>query len=202
MRLPAVPLLLLAFAPFVASAQQPAPAMMASEIIGLQVRDPDTGDTGRIDDLVVDVANGRVHFVVLDMPGPLVTQPLAALELGRDGARINAASDWRFAAPQGIALMRASSLVGSSLENEGGARVGTIADLGIDPASGAIAYAAVRLDEDAQNLREVPLGAFQVSPRRDKLVLKPEAEALRARAPAPATAAAGGSAGSAQEKQR
>lgn len=196
----AVSTLLLALAaapaPLVAQAPQPASAMKASEIIGMAVENRDTGDTGRIGDLVVDVANSRVHFVMLDMPGPLTIQPLPALELSREGAAVKAASDWRFAAPEGIALMRASSLVGSGFENESGARVGTITDLVLDPATGAIAFATVRLDADGERLREVPLDAFRISPRGNKLVLKPEVEALRAgrQAPEPATAAAGGQA--------
>lgn len=158
-------MLLTALAPLIVQAQQDVPAMKASELIGMEIRNPDTGDTGRIDDLVVDVANSRVHFVTLDMPGSLVTQPLAALELRRGGAVVNPASDWRFAAPKGIALMRASSLVGSEVESVAGGPLGTIADLAVDPVSGAIAFATVRLKEDPQRLLDVPLDAFKLSAR-------------------------------------
>ncbi|HEX6321200.1 MAG TPA: PRC-barrel domain-containing protein [Burkholderiales bacterium] len=158
-------MLLTALAPLFAQAQQNAPAK-ASELIGMEIRNPDTGDTGRIDDLVVDVANSRVHFVMLDMPGSLVTQPLAALELGQGGAALHAATDWRFAAPKGIALMLASSLVGSQVDSVAGAPLGTIADLAVDPVSGAIAFATVRLKEDPQRLLDVPLDAFKLSARR------------------------------------
>lgn len=170
-----VPMLLIALVPLIAQAQQNAPAMKASEIIGMEIRDPDTGDTGRVDDLVVDIANSRVHFVTLDMPGSLVTQPVAALELGKGSAAVNAASDWRFATPKGIHLMRASRLVGSEVESVAGEPLGIIADLAVEPVSGAIAFATVRLKEDPRRLLDVPLDAFKLSAR------------------AGATAAAGGS---------
>lgn len=153
--------------------------MNASEIVGMEITDRASGASGRIDDLVVDIANARVHFVMLDMAGPLATQPMTTLRFENGRATTEAADDWRFATREGIALMRASRLIGSAFESEDGRRIGTIAELIVEPASGDIPFALVRLEEDAQKLRPVPLGALRMS----------EAGKLTA---APASAAAGG----------
>lgn len=171
--------LLLLLAPLAAYAQA-AGAMNASEIVGMEITDRASGASGRIDDLVVDIANARVHFVMLDMAGPLATQPMAALRFENGRATTEAADDWRFATREGIALMRASRLIGAGVESEGGQRLGTIAELIVEPASGDVPFALVRVEEDAQKLRPVPLGAFHVS-KTGKLTATPASAAAGGR---------------------
>ena len=76
--------------------------------------------------------------------------------------------------------MRASSLIGLGLESEGGKRLGTLTELAVQPASGNIPFAVVRLKDDPRRLRAAPLDAFRMSVWRDGLLLVPEAEALAA----------------------
>lgn len=123
---------------------------------------------------------------MLDMAGPLATQPMAALRFEDGRASTGAAQDWRFATREGIALARASSLIGSAFESEGGQRLGTIAELFVEPASGEIPFALVRLEGDSQRLRLVPFEAFRLSGTLENRLL------VFAGKLAPASAAAGG----------
>ena len=183
--------LFLLLAPLAAQAQ-PAGAMKASEIVGMEITNRSTGASGRIDDLVVDIANGRVHFVMLDMEGPLVTQPMGALRFEDGRASTGAARDWRFGAQEGIALVRASHLIGLGFESERGERLGTIAELVVQPASGEVPFAAVRLREDPQRLRAVPLDAFRLSASRRNLLFVLQDSALLATLPFTAAQLAAG----------
>lgn len=149
------------------------PAMQASRLIGMQVRNPHTGARGRIDELVVDLHNNRVHYAVLDMENRLITEPLQRLEFldGENHALIASQEPGPVAPRSGMTLVRASTLLGWEIESEPGIDLGRIVDLVIDPRSGQVAFAAVRLHDAAPApLRAVPLDAFALYTLRENLV--------------------------------
>lgn len=66
----------------------------ATDLIGMKVRNLDAGTTGRIEDLLIDLHNSRVHYAVLDMENRLITEPLERLAFspGNDHAVLPAAT--------------------------------------------------------------------------------------------------------------
>ena len=170
---------------------QPAPAaVQASQLIGMAVRGPE-GKVGRLSELIIDIANNRVHYAVIEMPGRVFSEPLPALQLSQDGraARLAKTSPAPVAPRAGMALVRTSELLGWKFESEPGIALGRILNVMVDPASGAVPFAVVRLnDARAAALRAVPLDAFAMSPMRENLVLTIDPARVKA---APAFGAAG-----------
>ena len=163
--------------------QSGGPAMQASRLIGLPVRNARTGATGRIDELVVDLHNNRVHYAVLDMQDRLITEPLQRLEFpaGQDQAQLASHDPDPVAPRAGMTLVRASTLLGWEVESKPGIDLGRIVDLVIDTRSARVAFAAVRLHDAAPaSLRAVPLDAFAMHMLRENLVFTGERSELAA----------------------
>lgn len=154
----------------------PKGAMKASSLIGMPVVNRDSGATGRIDELVVDIANNRVHYAVLDMENRRLVQPLERLEIRRGGERAvmpQAPKPGPVAPRAGMALARASTLLGWEIENRAGEDLGRIVELLVEPQSGRIAFAQVQLrNAPAGELRPMPLDGFAMYPMRENLVLE------------------------------
>ena len=158
-------------------------AMQASRLIGMQVRNSRNGATGRIDELVVDLNNNRVHYAVLDMQNRLITEPLQRLEFpaGTNQAQLASHDPDPVAPRAGMTLVRASTLLGWQVESKPGIDLGRIVDLVIDTRSARVAFAAVRLHDAAPaTLRAVPLDAFALYTLREDLVFTGEPSELAA----------------------
>ena len=168
-----------------------APQLKATELLGMQVRDAASGAEGRIEDLVVDIANSRVHYVVIDMAARQAAVPIALLSIGipSEPAILERRAQGPVEPRAGMALARASTLIGWEFENEPGVDQGVITDLAVDPRTGAVAYALVRLHKVPGHLHRLELASFRMSPLRENLVLTE-----------PPTAAAAG--GTAQEARK
>jgi sporulation protein YlmC with PRC-barrel domain/Ca2+-binding EF-hand superfamily protein len=147
-------------------------AIRASTVVGMEVRNTATGASGRIRDLVIDIANNRVHYAELDMPGRMFAAAPAQLRISAQGA-VFTPGDRSIDARAGMALVRASTLIGWEVTSEPGERVGRIVDLAIDAASGRVPFAVLRLDRPAGGapLRAVPTDAFALYALRESLVL-------------------------------
>lgn len=155
----------------VALAQEVDRPMRASALLGMQVRAP--SGAGRIDDLVVDIHNNRVQYAVLDLQGTMRTAAMPALRFTAEGVAVLPESDPRPVDPgAGMTLARASRLIGWEIENEPGLEMGAIEDLVVEPRTGRVAFAVVRLERPvAGRLHALPLDAFAVYPRRVNLVM-------------------------------
>jgi sporulation protein YlmC with PRC-barrel domain len=154
------------------AAARPA-AMRASELIGMAVRRPGADAGGRIEDLVLDLHNNRVHYAVLDMGERLITEPLGHLTFPRGSSHAQLVNPQRGPVPPraGMTLVRASTLLGWQVESEPGVDLGTVTEVMVDPASGRIPFAVVRLLRDTTApLRAVPLDAFAMYLLRENLV--------------------------------
>ncbi|HEX6318099.1 MAG TPA: PRC-barrel domain-containing protein [Burkholderiales bacterium] len=158
----------------------------ASQLIGMEVRNRDAGTKGRIDELVVDLHNSRVHYVVLDMEHRLITEPLERLSFtpGRQYAVLPNATRGIAEPRAGMTLARASELIGWEFENEPGVDLGVISDLSIDPQTGRVSHALVRLHEAPGRMQRLELSRFSMSPWRENLVLAEPSAAAGATTPA------------------
>lgn len=157
-----------------AGAAEPTEVMEASELIGMPAQDRPSGATGRIVDLVVDLANNRVHYAVLDMENRRIAQPLSRMEIREGRAVMQAPADPGPVAPRaGMALVRASTLLGWDFENLAGERLGKIVELMVAPQTGRIPYARVQLaSAPGGELRRMALDRFAMHPMRENLVLE------------------------------
>jgi sporulation protein YlmC with PRC-barrel domain len=154
----------------------------ASTLIGIEVRDALGEAAGRVRDLMFDLRNNRVHYLVLERGGDrTVEYPMHAFTLRRNGgqlvldrpeARIETAWDDEI-------LMSAGKLIGRAFELPQGTGGGRVADVVLDAFWGEVAFAAVRLD-DAAALRPLPLDAFETrGPKLSISVPKQDLVSLR-----------------------
>ena len=151
----------------------------ASALIGMEVRDTLGVRAGLVRDVVLDLNNNRVHYVVVEsgthyrrLPMHAFTLPRHAghLILERPEARVEAARDDAMPVP-------ASRLIGRSFSWPQGAPAGRVADVVLDAFWGEVAFAAVRLGEDPA-LRPVPLDAFQAGQPFALSIARPKLKAL------------------------
>ena len=143
-------------------------------LVGGELADFSGEPRGRVADLVVDLANARVAYAVLETAGKTLAFPFAALELSLDNRRLlideprerlerAPALDERGGSPYWSAywdgsvpprLARASELLGRRFDE------GELADIVIDAHEGDVAFALIRLDGGA--LHPVPVSAFSL----------------------------------------
>lgn len=166
-----------------AAAAHAAPGpLAASTLLGMKVRDPATGTEGRLDELVVDLHGNRVHYALLAMGERLLTEPMRNLRyVAERGELVLEARSREPVAPRpGMALVRATALIGWDVESRPGVVLGRVVDFIVAPESGRVPFAGVRLQADpAAGLRAVPLEAFAMYALRANLVFTGEPEALR-----------------------
>ena len=153
----------------------------ASALIGIEVRDALGQPAGTVRDLMFDLRNNRVHYVVLERGSVHSKHPMHAFTLPRNGdhllldrpeARIDTAWDE-------VILMPAAKLIGRSFEVPQGTGSGRVADVVLDAFWGEVAFAAVRLG-DATSLRPLPLDAFETrGPKLSISVPKRDLASLR-----------------------
>jgi sporulation protein YlmC with PRC-barrel domain len=146
-----------------------------SELFGMEVKSFARRRLGAVEDLVVDLANGRVRYAILETRHRTVPVPFHALELSLEnkyslldasperlanapGRAVGVDAYWDGPAPPRLA--RASELVGRPFRGVNGEVAGELADIVIDAHEGNVAFAVISLA--AGRLHPVPLDAFAV----------------------------------------
>jgi sporulation protein YlmC with PRC-barrel domain len=122
----------------------------ASQLIGHALQNERGEPVGKVEDLIVDVRDGRVLYLIVKDNESFQTFPVRAL--GRDlrlntglageTANLEPSSDPRF--------RRAAKLIGQPLVHPhpgGTQRIGTISDIEFDPATGRVEYVHVSTGE-------------------------------------------------------
>lgn len=157
-------------------------AAKASSLIGMEVRSTASAGSGRIRDLAIDIGNNRVHYAELDLPGRMLAAPPEHLAISpAKNQAVFTPGDRSIDTRAGMELARASALIGWEVTNEAGEPVGSVLDLAIEPASGRVPFAVLRLERPAGDgaLHPVPLDAFAIYAGRDSLVMTVDRERLQ-----------------------
>lgn len=145
------------------------PLSSVSALIGAEVVDAEGRNLGRVTDLVIDPAAPSVRYAVLLRTAPAAGEerravPLPALRPGLGRQLVLAPPEGNAAAGGGPAgeLVRASALIGRTVEIRGQGRIGRIADVLVELETAEAPYALVRLDGDDEPRRAVPLDALRL----------------------------------------
>lgn len=128
-----------------------AQAAAVSEVIGERLRDTRGGPVGVVRDLIVDVREGRVLYVIVEGPERFATLPVRALD---ERLRVDmslAGSTARSAEQADPRFRRAARLLGQDVEHTGGARIGTIGDIEFEPGSGRVEHVVLHTEQGARN---------------------------------------------------
>jgi sporulation protein YlmC with PRC-barrel domain len=112
--------------------------MAAGALIGREVQDLEGGKAGTVEDLIVDVRDGRVLYVILDAGERYFTLPIHALRAEAGEVSLDMSDAGELAPADDPRLRRGARLIGQPLENPNGGRIGTIADFEFDPAKGRV----------------------------------------------------------------
>lgn len=150
----------------------------ATALIGAPVKSVDGEDLGRLRDLVLDLNDQRVRYAIMERQGRLLRYSIVQLDPAPEGKHVvlymskerldgSPAMD---PAWQGYGLVRASELLGRSVRDARGSRIGELADVVIDWSDGRVRHAVVRASSGAERSEHVPLGAFSI--QHEHLVLE------------------------------
>ena len=164
MRWPPLAAVLFAFA---LSLPAEAGVMAAGALIGRTLQDLEGDKAGTVEDLIVDVRDGRVLYVIVDAAGRYFTLPIRALRAAGGEVRLDTSDAGEIARTDDPRLRRAARLIGQPLENPNGARIGTISDFEFDPAQGRVERVVVAVDGGEANFPPGVLahGRFPPLPR-------------------------------------
>jgi sporulation protein YlmC with PRC-barrel domain len=140
---------------FVAPFPEDASAAAAGVIIGRAIQDLGGRKVGTVEDLIVDVREGRVLYVIVDARERYLTLPIHALREGADGVRLDMEEKGEIAKIEeprdDPRFRRAARLIGQALVNPGGGRIGTIAEIEFDPSAGRVERVVVDVDNGKAN---------------------------------------------------
>ena len=117
--------------------------MAAGVLIGVEAKDLRGAAVGTVEDLIVDVRDGRVLYVIVDAQQRYFTLPIRALSDRQGAARLDMRLAGEVAHTDEPRFRRAARLIGQPLEHPGGERIGTIADIEFDPAQGRVEHVVV-----------------------------------------------------------
>ena len=142
-------------------------AASVNDLVGNTAYDLKGERIGAIEELVLDVREGRVLYVVVDGPQRYETYPIRAL---REDAHVDTSAAGRVARPDSeneVRFRRAGRLIGEHVSAPGGSRFGIIADIEFDPASGRVDEVLVLTDRGTVGLPASVLahGRFPPLPR-------------------------------------
>jgi sporulation protein YlmC with PRC-barrel domain len=118
-------------------------AMAAGVLIGAAAKDQRGAQVGTVEDLIVDVRDGRVLYVIVDGPQRYFTLPIRALREREGAARLDMRLAGEIAHSDEPRFRRAARLIGQPLEHPGGERIGTIADIEFDAGDGRVEHVVV-----------------------------------------------------------
>jgi sporulation protein YlmC with PRC-barrel domain len=143
----------LAAALFALALSLPAAAgvMAAGTLIGRTLAAVEGGEAGTVEDLIVDVREGRVLYVIVEDADRYFALPVRALQAHAGEVRLDMNEAGEIARTDDPRLRRAGRLIGQPLENPNGARIGTIADFEFDPAKGRVERVVVAVDGGEAN---------------------------------------------------
>jgi sporulation protein YlmC with PRC-barrel domain len=128
-----------------------ADAVAAGTLIGRPIQDLRGGAAGTVEDLIVDVRDGRVVYVIVDARERYITLPIRALHELNGRVWLDTGDAGEMARTDEPRLRRAARLIGQPLENPGDGRIGTIADIVFDPARGRVERVVVAMDDGKAN---------------------------------------------------
>lgn len=146
---------LAALACAIALAPAAAAAATAGALLGAPALDARGAPVGEVEELIVDVRDGRVLYVIVDSRGEFLTLPVRALRVAGERAVLDMSEAGEIARTGEPHLRRAGRLIGQPLHRPGGARLGTIVDFELDPAAGRIERVLVDTD-DGERVRFPP----------------------------------------------
>jgi sporulation protein YlmC with PRC-barrel domain len=155
-------------------------ACEATSLLGKEVRSADGAAAGKIQDLIVDLGNNRVHYAVVDTPRQQVAAPLTQITISpRLSYALLIPGAQEIERRAGMVLMRVSRLISSPVQSQPGRRLGHVVDAVIEPASARVPFAVLRLDEGGKRLHPIPLDALALYTGRQGVVLTIERAQLQ-----------------------
>jgi sporulation protein YlmC with PRC-barrel domain len=123
-------------------------AVTATALIGAPADSARGKALGAVDDLIVDVDDGRVLYVIVDSKDRFYTLPVRALDLDASRPRVDLSLANALARPAPeVRLRRAARLIGQPLHHTAGERIGTIVDIAFDAESGIVERVLVRHED-------------------------------------------------------
>ena len=163
-------------APTWAAGQERATAR-ASALIGTPVKNVEGEELARLRDLVLDLDDQRVRYVIMEGFGKLFRYSFVnfdpgpqarylVLHIGRERLEQSPGMEAGWQAP---GLVLASALLGRDVEDGRGGKVGELADVVIDPGDGKVSHVLFRAREGGKRIARAPLSALSL--RGDALVL-------------------------------
>lgn len=130
-------------------------AAAAADLIGQPLADLRGDPVGTVEDLIVDVRDARVLYVIVEAPERYLTLPIRALREQAGGVRLDMSAAGEAARIEedrdDPRFRRAARLIGQPLNHPGGGQIGTIADIEFDPAQGRVERVVVSVDEGKAN---------------------------------------------------
>jgi sporulation protein YlmC with PRC-barrel domain len=132
----------------------PVLAARASELLGKPVQDLRGEPAGKVSEMIVDVRDGRVAYLMVERPGGAYALPARAYkEEGRVDTRLEGELAL-FNSPDDVRFRRAGKLLGQPLVHPhpgNTQQIGTIRDFEFDPGTGEITRVVVATDEGESN---------------------------------------------------
>jgi sporulation protein YlmC with PRC-barrel domain len=130
-------------------------AEAAADLIGRTLADLDGERIGTVEDLIVDVRDARVLYVIVEGPERAYTLPIGSLREEQGALRLDMSGAGETARVERDGddprFRRAARLIGQPLENPKGERIGTIADIEFDAAQGRVERVVVDVDDGRAN---------------------------------------------------
>jgi sporulation protein YlmC with PRC-barrel domain len=118
-------------------------AMAAGVLIGAEAKDPRGAAVGTVEDLILDVRDGRVLYVIVNAQQRSFTLPIRALREREGAARLDMRLAGEIAHADEPRFRRGARLIGQPLEHPGGERIGTIGDIVFEPGDGGVEQVVV-----------------------------------------------------------
>ena len=128
-----------------------ASAAAAGVLIGRAIQDLGGRTVGTVEDLIVDVREGRVLYVVVDARERHFTLPIRALREVAGGVRLDMNEKGEIARTDDPRFRRAARLIGQPLVNPGDERIGTIAEIEFEPRAGRVERVVVDVGKGMAN---------------------------------------------------
>lgn len=126
-------------------------AVAAGVLIGRPIQDLSGQVLGTVEDMIVDVRDARVLYIIVDARERDFTLPIRALREHEGGVRLDMSDAGEIARTDDPRFRRAARLIGQPLMNPNGGRIGTIADIEFDPAAGRVERIVVDVDNGKAN---------------------------------------------------
>jgi sporulation protein YlmC with PRC-barrel domain len=145
--------------------------MLASVLVGLEVRHANGERAGRIEDLVLDVDRNAVRHALIDLAKGRAAVPLLDLRLSLEKRYVSLPADRPVRpAPRDPDGPTARTLIGRTVQDQSGGPAGELHDVLVDAHGGSVPFALLRRKG---KLHPLPLDALRVEGERLVLRLDP-----------------------------